>query len=157
MVGNSKRLQTTNVKGHLRMRTITNLLIFNLSLADLINTIFNSTFSYVFMKNRCLSLLAISSQRPTDHHWFFKIMIIKSQSLSPVNFHFFSGIGSLASYSAAWAASWLISVLLLQFSQWLPLPWKGIFHSLYSSILSWESSSKQYHLRPCFQGMAKFF
>ena len=42
----------TYVKGHLRMRTITNLLIFNLSLADMINTIFNSTFSYVFMKNR---------------------------------------------------------------------------------------------------------
>ena len=34
------------------MRTVTNLLIFNLSLTDLINTVFNSTFSYIFMKNR---------------------------------------------------------------------------------------------------------
>ena len=34
------------------MRTITNLFIFNLSLTDLINTLFNSTFNFVFMKNK---------------------------------------------------------------------------------------------------------
>ena len=38
--------------GHHKMRTVTNLLIFNLSLTDLINTVFNSTFSYIFMKNK---------------------------------------------------------------------------------------------------------
>ena len=46
----------TEHEGHLRMRTITNLLIFNLSVADLINTLFNSTFSYIFMRNRCQHL-----------------------------------------------------------------------------------------------------
>ena len=40
------------IAGHHKMRTVTNLLIFNLSLTDLINTVFNSTFSYIFMKNR---------------------------------------------------------------------------------------------------------
>ena len=40
------------ISGHHKMRTVTNLLIFNLSLTDLINTVFNSTFSYIFMKNR---------------------------------------------------------------------------------------------------------
>ena len=34
------------------MRTVINLFIFNLSTADLINTIFNSTFNFVFMKNK---------------------------------------------------------------------------------------------------------
>jgi hypothetical protein len=38
--------------GNLRMRTATNLLIFNLSLTDLINTVFNSVFNYIFMKNK---------------------------------------------------------------------------------------------------------
>ena len=42
----------TIMAGHHKMRTVTNLLIFNLSLTDLINTVFNSTFSYIFMKNR---------------------------------------------------------------------------------------------------------
>ena len=35
-----------------KMQTVTNLFIFNLCVADLINTIFNSTFNFVFMKNK---------------------------------------------------------------------------------------------------------
>ena len=35
-----------------KMRTITNLFIFNLSLADLINTLFNSIFNFIYMKNK---------------------------------------------------------------------------------------------------------
>ena len=34
------------------MRSVTNIFIFNLCLADLINTAFNSTFNFVFMKNK---------------------------------------------------------------------------------------------------------
>ena len=45
-------MMTIVITGHHKMRTVTNLLIFNLSLTDLINTVFNSTFSYIFMKNR---------------------------------------------------------------------------------------------------------
>ena len=40
------------VTGNKRMRTITNFFIFNLALTDLINTIFNSIFNFIFMKNK---------------------------------------------------------------------------------------------------------
>ena len=42
------------------MRTVTNLFIFNLCVADLINTIFNSTFNYVFMKNKWVDFHSLS-------------------------------------------------------------------------------------------------
>merc|ERR1719270_2665606 len=42
-----------------KMRTVTNLFIFNLSMADLINTTFNSIFNYIFMKNKDWSFGAI--------------------------------------------------------------------------------------------------
>ena len=45
-------LSVLDIVDHRRMRTITNLFIFNLSLTDLINTLFNSTFNFVFMKNK---------------------------------------------------------------------------------------------------------
>ena len=38
--------------GNKRMRTVTNFFIFNLALTDLINTIFNSIFNFIFMKNK---------------------------------------------------------------------------------------------------------
>ena len=34
------------------MRTVTNFFIFNLALTDLINTVFNSIFNFIFMKNK---------------------------------------------------------------------------------------------------------
>ena len=72
------------------MRTITNLLIFNLSLADLINTIFNSTFSYVFMKNRWSSNFHFytTAWRPIEYNsltftfrnWIFGILFCRLSS-----------------------------------------------------------------------------
>ena len=64
--------------GHHKMRTVTNLLIFNLSLTDLINTVFNSTFSYIFMKNRWEFFNAQSMRyRNAPRNWIFGVLFCR--------------------------------------------------------------------------------
>ena len=54
------------------MRTVTNLFIFNLCMADLINTIFNSTFNYIFMKNKYdIDVTGLLKQHFTFRDWIF--------------------------------------------------------------------------------------
>ena len=60
------------------MRTVTNLLIFNLSLTDLINTVFNSTFSYIFMKNRWeFYSTQLTSYRNVPRNWIFGVLFCR--------------------------------------------------------------------------------